>query len=169
MALVKCSECGKEISDKAQSCPGCGAPIGAAQTTSTPTAPSSQPPKKSGKLKYILVGFFVVVVLGGLIGKKDDKKDDKPVPIPSQTASIPEYDMPGACKILASEIKTPPSFQEHYKTCMDMENDAKNLLLGMQLSQRIVSLCDKAAENFAKQGKKTYTVFRGCVEIHGTK
>lgn len=28
MALIKCNECGREISDKAESCPGCGAPIG---------------------------------------------------------------------------------------------------------------------------------------------
>ena len=27
MALIKCQECGREISDKASSCPGCGAPI----------------------------------------------------------------------------------------------------------------------------------------------
>src|SRR5687767_1178530 len=27
MALTKCSECGREVSDKATSCPGCGAPI----------------------------------------------------------------------------------------------------------------------------------------------
>ena len=27
MALISCSECGKEISDKAQSCPNCGNPI----------------------------------------------------------------------------------------------------------------------------------------------
>lgn len=27
MALIKCSECGKEVSDKAASCPNCGAPI----------------------------------------------------------------------------------------------------------------------------------------------
>lgn len=27
MALIKCPECGKEISDKAKSCPGCGYPI----------------------------------------------------------------------------------------------------------------------------------------------
>lgn len=27
MALIKCPECGKEISDKAQSCPNCGYPI----------------------------------------------------------------------------------------------------------------------------------------------
>lgn len=27
MALVKCKECGKEISDQATSCPNCGCPI----------------------------------------------------------------------------------------------------------------------------------------------
>ena len=27
MALIKCSECNREISDKAQTCPGCGAPV----------------------------------------------------------------------------------------------------------------------------------------------
>lgn len=27
MALIKCKECGKEVSDKAKSCPNCGAPI----------------------------------------------------------------------------------------------------------------------------------------------
>ena len=27
MALIKCSECGKEISDKANNCPNCGCPI----------------------------------------------------------------------------------------------------------------------------------------------
>lgn len=27
MSLIKCNECGKEISDKTQSCPNCGCPI----------------------------------------------------------------------------------------------------------------------------------------------
>lgn len=27
MALIKCPECGKEISDKAKSCPNCGNPM----------------------------------------------------------------------------------------------------------------------------------------------
>jgi DNA-directed RNA polymerase subunit RPC12/RpoP len=27
MALIKCTECGREISDKAQNCPGCGSPV----------------------------------------------------------------------------------------------------------------------------------------------
>ena len=39
MALIKCSECGREISDKAEVCPGCGAPVFATtkQKTQTPT------------------------------------------------------------------------------------------------------------------------------------
>ena len=46
MALIKCSECGKEVSDKAASCPNCGAPIKALtndvimiQLTETPLNP----------------------------------------------------------------------------------------------------------------------------------
>ena len=34
MALIKCDECGKDISDKATSCPHCGAPT--STTTSSP-------------------------------------------------------------------------------------------------------------------------------------
>ena len=32
MSLIKCTECGKEISEKATSCPNCGAPIGNVQS-----------------------------------------------------------------------------------------------------------------------------------------
>ena len=33
MAMVKCAECGKEVSDKATTCPSCGAPIAGVQAT----------------------------------------------------------------------------------------------------------------------------------------
>ncbi|MBE6244151.1 MAG: zinc-ribbon domain-containing protein [Bacteroidales bacterium] len=36
MALIKCKECGKEISDLAASCPHCGAPLKAASTAPQP-------------------------------------------------------------------------------------------------------------------------------------
>ena len=38
MALIKCSECGREISDKAEACPGCGAPVSITVKQQTPTA-----------------------------------------------------------------------------------------------------------------------------------
>jgi len=37
MALIQCSECGKQISDKAISCPGCGAPGMAKGVDASPT------------------------------------------------------------------------------------------------------------------------------------
>jgi uncharacterized OB-fold protein len=39
MALTNCSECGREISDKAETCPGCGAPVNVTikQQSQTPT------------------------------------------------------------------------------------------------------------------------------------
>ncbi len=33
MALIKCSECGKEVSDKASACPNCGYPIAEMSTS----------------------------------------------------------------------------------------------------------------------------------------
>lgn len=43
MALIKCGECSREISDKAAACPGCGAPVPSlahtqSETTSIPQA-----------------------------------------------------------------------------------------------------------------------------------
>lgn len=37
MALIQCSECGNQISDKANVCPHCGCPINSSQQNSTPT------------------------------------------------------------------------------------------------------------------------------------
>lgn len=39
MALIKCAECGKEISDKAAACIGCGAPIASPAPAPAPRAP----------------------------------------------------------------------------------------------------------------------------------
>ncbi len=46
MALVTCSECGREISDQAAACPGCGSPMSAlpiAESATLPGEPGSQP------------------------------------------------------------------------------------------------------------------------------
>ena len=66
MALVKCKECGKEISDKAESCPHCGAPQ----------------KKKSTQYGCGTLIFFgiIVLVLAGMFSSKD----------PSTTPSPPE-------------------------------------------------------------------------------
>lgn len=67
MALIQCSECGREVSDKAAACPGCGAPIAAPAASPAPAAPAVQQvqivrqPKSRGV--YIILGLLL-----GLLG-----------------------------------------------------------------------------------------------------
>lgn len=56
MALIECGECGREVSDKAASCPGCGSPM-ATQRVSTGKGTSG------GTLEA--VGFLLIV--GGMV------------------------------------------------------------------------------------------------------
>src|ERR1043166_1905210 len=58
MALIKCPECGKEISDQAAACPNCGAPNRSQKTASTPAPPPSPPvaassAPASGRQSYV--------------------------------------------------------------------------------------------------------------------
>jgi hypothetical protein len=56
MALINCSECAKEVSDKAATCPNCGVSINRQE---------KQRKKISQKTKTIFIILSVVVVLGG--------------------------------------------------------------------------------------------------------
>lgn len=49
MALIKCGECGREVSDKAAACVGCGAPLGAAVAAPSPAASPVPVTRRGGK------------------------------------------------------------------------------------------------------------------------
>lgn len=86
MALIKCSECGKEISDKASACPHCGCPMGEIKVTEgerpAQEAPSVQveahpptvePPHKKSSI-MIFVAFLVLLTAAALaIASFDDR------------------------------------------------------------------------------------------------
>jgi hypothetical protein len=61
VALIRCSECSKEISDKATACPGCGAPIVAAAITATSSAPKTT--DKNVGCGTVVVVFLILGVL----------------------------------------------------------------------------------------------------------
>ena len=63
MALIKCPECGKEISDKAISCPGCGAPMGQ-QMTSAYQMLIPQEKYKSSMGSLLRLSVFLTWILG---------------------------------------------------------------------------------------------------------
>lgn len=63
MALIRCPDCEKMISDSAMSCPNCGRPA-SAQSSSTGIRIESRPAaKKKGYAPFIIVGLVLVVVV----------------------------------------------------------------------------------------------------------
>ena len=76
MALIKCSECGKEISDKATACPSCGFPIPQINNQSTSHPPSSSQTNQAnngGTNGIIWVAGIMIVIVGGvfLLGENE--------------------------------------------------------------------------------------------------
>ncbi|GHH52439.1 zinc-ribbon domain-containing protein [[Pseudomonas] boreopolis] len=72
MALIQCSECGRQISDKASACPSCGAPAAVAmrQVASTSIASHVPAPGTSAGAKVLMwigipVGVLVLLLAYG--------------------------------------------------------------------------------------------------------
>lgn len=83
MALIKCPECEKEISNKATACPHCGCPVrseGSQQSAiSTPTTSAQvlKQKKKHGCLTFIIILIFISFVVGSLINNETSATDKK--------------------------------------------------------------------------------------------
>lgn len=64
MALIRCPECGKQVSDKASSCPNCGCPLREPISASN----MSIQEKKENKIKIIIpIAVVVTIVIIGII------------------------------------------------------------------------------------------------------
>ena len=79
MALIKCSECRAEISDKAAACPKCGNPIGLTATRAEPTyvPPPTEEKKSGGWFKWVLIVpavLFGMVMCIGTVSDPDGKR-----------------------------------------------------------------------------------------------
>lgn len=84
MALVKCPECGKEVSSSAFSCPNCGQPIAQKETVVEKTIIKEK--KKGSCLSKILMFIGIIVVIGVVGSALGGNSDDKPKKV-NNTAS----------------------------------------------------------------------------------
>ncbi len=62
MAMISCPECGKYISDKANTCPNCGYPVNPSNEPSIP----EQPKKRRNVGIYIFIGIIVILLIIGV-------------------------------------------------------------------------------------------------------
>ena len=63
MALINCSECGKQMSDKAEACPFCGNPGEKTEKVPQKEIVYIQPKQKSGGGVWVFVGVLIAIVL----------------------------------------------------------------------------------------------------------
>ena len=73
MALIKCPNCGNNVSDQAGRCPKCGAEVAKTmiqapmQNYAEEQSYYSPPPKKSNTLLYVIIGLLGGLVVAGLV------------------------------------------------------------------------------------------------------
>ncbi len=68
MAIIKCSECGKEISDKASMCPNCGCPVSAMESETKDDVGTNKDQIGKKKFNFITIVAIVVVMIIALGG-----------------------------------------------------------------------------------------------------
>ena len=103
--LIKCPECGKEISDQASSCPNCGCPI---SISNNQQPHHTKEPKRGGCLKTIFI--FFVICIGAIIAVIYSKKQldgTQSKKEPDEIQSKKEFEK---CFFMFSSLKTQSSY-----------------------------------------------------------
>ncbi len=97
MALVKCNECGNDVSSEAAACPKCGA----------------KPPKETSTATIVVGGFFALIVGSYVINSAE--KSSAPPPAPKSAAEIQgDKELNEAIlvgRVLKKAAKDPSSFK----------------------------------------------------------
>lgn len=101
MALIHCPECGKEVSDKAGSCPNCGHPINGEKPQ------EKKPSLKTGSIIGLIGGasfiFIIVLSLSGLLSGQQEETPDVTATIETNSSAL-LGDIAAACCIAATVL-----------------------------------------------------------------
>ena len=67
MALIRCPECGREISDQAQACPGCGFPISSCSSQREQLLEASRQKDRKFLIKAGGLSLLAIVLILGIL------------------------------------------------------------------------------------------------------
>ncbi len=124
MARIRCKECGNRVSQKAKSCPSCGAPLKTNGAWGSPT------------LLVLLVGFVTIVIVGGYSILHAPQAS-------RQASKKPDY-VHGANRIIAEETPLAKSMNEGFYAidrtlANDPSRDANAVLSDLAMSSLVVN------------------------------
>jgi ribosomal protein L37E len=74
MALINCKECGKQVSDKAESCPHCGAPMKSPANSNNKSQQTDTKAAQTGCIGCLSIIIFLFL-LGGIISMCTPKEE----------------------------------------------------------------------------------------------
>lgn len=135
MALIKCRECGNQVSSKAQSCPQCGARI------------ARKPMGCGALIGLVLLGAFIVAIVSTV--NREDNTKPAPPQTPEQIAAKKKKDEAVAraqigARLLKQAMRDPDSFKLSQALVMDSgavcyEYRARNGFGGMNVGHAVLS------------------------------
>ena len=117
MALINCSECNQQVSDKAAACPHCGAPV-EKKSASQAAAPRPQPPQKKSSKASKIFWWAVAIVIGLPIlatiigGDKQPAAASKKVADAPKTRVFSKIDALTMCQLLIKRASRDPEKAE---------------------------------------------------------
>lgn len=144
MALIKCSECGKEVSTEAGKCPHCGVKV----------------KKPAGPLAWLLGSVIFLVILVGALGKPEPAIDTR---LPEQRAAEEKTKQQenrramialGALDTIRNSLRNPASVQWGDILA---NNDGTTICIGL-----------RAQNGFGGMNKGTYAVINGKITESAT-
>jgi DNA-directed RNA polymerase subunit RPC12/RpoP len=108
MALIDCTECGKEISDRAASCPHCGGPVTKPVKPVKVVATTYSEPKKSMALRNVILAGIALYAVHVI-------RNAPTPPSETSTPSGSESDAVTKCDFAAQHrVKNPSSFSSEW-------------------------------------------------------
>ncbi len=125
MALINCTECGNEVSDKASACPKCGAPIAlypqTQHLTASPTKAVTFTPASTVAL--VGAGIFIVFLVILVATKGGSPGDQSSSTAEARDRRAVEYCEERYKEMNADRQYTPDVLSFHSQTCRQMRED----------------------------------------------
>jgi hypothetical protein len=146
MALVKCEECGNRISDKAQTCPQCGAPV----------VKGVSPPKK----KTSVVTWVVAILFGFWVFAWFSSREAQQKPAATQPAAQKPDPKPLAAVALSPEDQTKSADVKSMESAVVCEEVGKNLRLPPSQKDESYAkfLLTRAKDDFGVSSEDYYSI-----------
>jgi hypothetical protein len=193
MALIKCSECGKEFSDKSPACPNCGCPVSEMKIGSDVPIDSSVKSKKKSKKWLIIIQIIILLIcccVGGFLFYQHRKQEDQKAKAEAERTqyidnlnSFAQYAVLGAskseetCNLIKSvwyntiykqsDSSTDKYTKKGFSFNEDFNNSLKNLMASDTYSSSIAQIkkANESVDSLYKKLQSPPEEFEKCFDV----